>query len=87
MLAMVVAEHDVRGDQAGAFRAASLRSVAEGAVLLKQRRAACRGRLVRLGPRPRKTRVAAARCSGVPQSAPIPTLGYRRSCLSINQCR
>ena len=54
MLAMLVAEHDVRGDQAGAFRAVSLRSVAEGAVLLEDRRAACRCSLVRLGTKTEK---------------------------------
>ncbi len=35
MLAMVVAQHNVRGDQAGTRRAMSLRPVAKGAVLLK----------------------------------------------------
>ena len=43
-LAMIVAEHCIRGDQAGPRRAARLWTVAKGTVFLVQRRPARRGR-------------------------------------------
>jgi hypothetical protein len=47
MLAMIVAEHNVGRNEARTFSTASLRSMAEAAVLLKQRCATRCGRLVR----------------------------------------
>jgi hypothetical protein len=49
VLAMIVAQNHVGGDEVRTFRAARLGSVAEGTALLEQRRAACRRRLIRLG--------------------------------------
>src|ERR1700733_4991529 len=51
---MIVTQNDIGGDQVWAFGATCLRPVAKCAVLLEQRCAACRCRLIRLRPETEK---------------------------------
>src|ERR1700689_3386115 len=51
---MIITQNDVGSDQVWAFRATCLRPVAKCAVLLEQRCAACRCRLVRFRPKTEK---------------------------------